>query len=209
MHDLAQDAYGLGDAFVPRLLALLSARVVADVLVIGLLAADRMVGEFEVRHDLAVVKDRRAGPGPEGQDHLDAFARDRAEPLDIRVVQNPDRLAPMLAERLLQVKAAQGLGPEIGRGQHLPVADIAGEPDRHAVERAERRRGLFDRLHQHIGSNRLRRGRHALALADDLAGFVEQRGFDPAAADVDRERARFVHCAAFPPRLQRDDDSAA
>ena len=192
-HDLAQDVDDLGDALVPRLFALLPASGVADVFVIGLSAADRMVGEFEMRHDFAVAKDCRAGPGPEGQDHLDAVALDRAKSLDIGVVQNPDWLAPMVAQRLLQVEAGQGFGPEIGCRQQPSVAHIAGETNRDAVERAERCCDVVDRLDQGIRSDRFGRGRHALPLADHGAGRVEQRGLDAGAADIDRKRASLVH----------------
>src|SRR5579885_1446248 len=84
-----------------------------------------MMGKLEMRHDFTVTENRRAGAGAEGQNHLDAPPRDRAKTLDIGIVENAHRLAPAAAQRLLQIKAAQGFGAEIGGGNDPPVPNIA------------------------------------------------------------------------------------
>ena len=151
-----------------------------------------------MRHDLAVAKQRRPGAGPQGQHHLQSLALDRAETLDIGIVEHPDRLAQMLGEHRLQVETCQRLGAEIGRGNDPSVADITGKADRDPLEGAERRGSLVDGADEILGGDRLGRRRHPLPLADHAAGVVEQCGLDPGPADIDRERAGFVHGSSFP-----------
>ena len=171
----AQDVDDPRDPLVPLLPAGFLERRPADVFVIGLVAAHRVMGELQMRHDLPVVEDRGAGPGAEGQHHFDAFALDRAKALHIGVVHHPHRLAPALGERGLQIEAGPQLGPQIGRGQHAPVAHRAGKPDRDPVETAEPGRRGIERGGERLGGDRRGRGRQAHPLADHLSGAVEQR----------------------------------
>ena len=55
-------------------------------------------------------------PVPERQHHLHALAFDRAETLDIGIVEHANRLAQMLGEHRLQIETRQRVGAEIGRG---------------------------------------------------------------------------------------------
>ena len=121
------------------------------------------------------------------------LARNRPKALNIGIIENPNRLAPMVAQRLLKIETAQSLGSEIGCRDHSAVSDITGETDRDPVKFSERRRCLANRLHQNIRSDRLGRGRYPLPIANDLPGFVEQDSLDAAAADIDRERAQVGH----------------
>ena len=89
------------------------------------------------------------------------------------------------ASTFCRSKPAQHLGAEIGRGQHPPVAHRAREADRDPVERAEPAAAVVERRDQRLGRDRLRRGRHAHALADHVAVVVEQGELDAGAADID------------------------
>ena len=153
-------------------------RRVADVFVVGLVAVHRVMRQLEVRHDLPVVKDRRAGAGAEGQHHLDALALDRAKALHIGIVHHAHRLLPALGERGLQIETGPQIGAEIGRGQHPPVAHGAGEADRNAVEGAERGCRRIDRCGQRLGRDGRCRGRHADRLPDHPTVAVEQGELD-------------------------------
>src|SRR5712671_3951855 len=197
-HDLAQDVDRLCDSFVPGLLSLLPAGRVADVFIIGLVSADRVMGELEMRHDLTVAKYRGAGAGPERQHHFDPPALDGAKTLDIGIVENADRLAQMLREHRLQIEIRQAFGAEIGSGQNPPVAHITRKPDRHPLEVAERRYRLIDGADEILGRDRFGRRRHSLPLANHVSGVIEQGGFDPGPADIDRKRAKFVHGSSLP-----------
>src|SRR6516164_6728386 len=191
--DDAQDLDHLGNPLAPVFFALFLAGRIADVFVVGLVAADRVVGEFQMRNDLAVAEDRGTGAGAERQNHLHTAALDRAKALHICIVEHAHRLAPMPGELRLQVETSQYLVAEIRGGQHPPVAHIAWKADRHPLEAAERRDRLVDGADQRLGSDRLGWGRHPLPVADNASVRVEQGGLDPAAADIDRERARLIH----------------
>ncbi len=102
---MTQDLDHPRDPLVPTLAAFAVERGLADILVIGLVAAHRVMRQFEMRHDSAILEDRGAGAGAEGQHHLDAFALDCPEALDIGVVQDSHRLFPLLGERALQIEA--------------------------------------------------------------------------------------------------------
>ena len=99
----------------------------------------------------------------------------------------------MPGELRLQVETSQYLAAKIRGGQHPPVAHIAGKADRYPLEATERRDRLVDGADQCFGRDRLGWGRHPLRVADHASVGVEQGRFDPAAADIDRERARLVH----------------
>ena len=151
--------------------------------------------QFEMRHDPAVLENRGAGAGAQGQHHLDPFAPDRAEALDVGIVHNPHRLMPLLGQRGLQIEPGPYLGSEMRRCQYPPVAYRAGEADRDPVERAERRGGGLDRGGEHFGRDRRHRGRHADALTDHPTLRIEQGELDPGAADIDGQSARTSHDA--------------
>lgn len=68
--------------------ALAMQRGVADVLVVGLPLPDRMLGQFQMRHEIAVPEQRGANPGAERENHLEAIAFDEAEALYIGIVQH-------------------------------------------------------------------------------------------------------------------------
>ena len=55
------------------------------------------------------------------------------------------------------------------------------------------RRDLVDCADEFLRSDRSRRRRHSLPLADHAAGTIQQSGLYPGPADIDRERAGFVH----------------
>src|SRR5438270_3258978 len=80
-HDLPEDLDHFRDPFIPNLLALFLPGRIADVFVIGLVSAHRVVRELEMRHDLAVAEDRGAGAGAERQHHLHPVPLDRAKSL--------------------------------------------------------------------------------------------------------------------------------
>src|SRR5271155_2608704 len=68
--DLTENLDYLGDPLVPGFLPLLLAGGVADVFVVGLVPAHRVMGELEMEHDLAIAKERGAGAGAERQYHF-------------------------------------------------------------------------------------------------------------------------------------------
>ena len=138
IHHRAQDADDPLDPLVPLLLADLLERGAADILVIGHAAFDWMMRQLQMRHDPAVVEQRRAGAGAQGQHEFDALTLDRAEALHVGVVHDPHRLAPALRKLVLQIEAGQHLCAEIGRRQHLAFTHRAGKADRGSVEPAER-----------------------------------------------------------------------
>ena len=127
--NLAQNVDDLGHPLVPGLLAFPFASGIPDILVVGLVSADRVMGELEMRQDLAVAKERRPGPGPERQHHLQPLALDRTKTLDIGIVEHADRLAQMFGEHRLQIEPGQGVGAEIGRGDNPPLTNITREAD--------------------------------------------------------------------------------
>src|SRR6516162_5795192 len=172
---LAEDFDGLSYTLVPGLLALPLPCVVADVFVVSLVPAHRVMGELEMGHDFAVAKDRRAGAGSKRQHHFNSLALDRAKTLDIGIVEDPDRLTQMLREHSLQIEARQRLGAEIGSGQNPPTAHIAGEADRYSLERAKWRYHLVDGADEILRRDRFGWRRHPLSLADHVTNIVEQR----------------------------------
>src|SRR5215468_2558185 len=109
----------------------------------------------------------------------------------------------MLGEHGLQIETRQCVGTEIGRGDDPSVADITGKADRDSLEAAERRSNLVDGVNEILGGDRFRRRGHTLPFADQAAGFVEQRRLYPGPADIDRERAGFVHGSWFPVKTGR------
>jgi len=167
-------------------------RGTADIIVIGLLVADRVVRQFEMRDRPAVGEDRGAAAGAERHDHLDADPPDRAETLHIGVVHDPHRLAPAPAQLGLQIVSGPRFGPEMRRRQDAPVPHHAGKADRGALELSQRRGRLVDHVGHQLRGGRHRRGRYARRLADHLARAVEQGELDPAAADIDGKGAAFL-----------------
>src|SRR5690606_35971001 len=99
--DVLRDA---AHAAAPVLATELLERVAADVVLVGLLALERVVAELEVRHQAAVEEERRAHPRAERDHHLDALALDDAEPLHVGVVRDADRPAELLLERLRELE---------------------------------------------------------------------------------------------------------
>ena len=59
------------------------AGLVAELLVVRLPVPERVVRELEVRGEGAVVEDRAAETGTEGEDQLEPGARDESGPLDL------------------------------------------------------------------------------------------------------------------------------
>ena len=95
------------------LLANFFARLIADLLVVRLVFAERQVSDLEMWGELAVHKQRRAESGPKRDDHLEALAFNRAEALHISVVDNTDWLAETLP-------AVMGNGVEVA-----PLSPVA------------------------------------------------------------------------------------
>ena len=58
----------------------------AETLLVRASLLERVVTQLEVRHEAAIDEERRAEAGAEGEDELDAPARDHAEPLEVGVV---------------------------------------------------------------------------------------------------------------------------
>ncbi len=105
---------------VPALVARLHARLVADVLVVGLLFRDRMMGEFEMRHQFAVAKERGTRAGAERQHEFDAACPSiAASPcisasLIMRTGSPPRRFAEHVGDR----RVVPPLVAEMRRRQH-------------------------------------------------------------------------------------------
>ena len=87
----------LADPGVPAVVADVLAGPLAQLLVVGLALAERLVGDLEVREEGAVEEQRGAEPGAEGDDELEALALDHRRALDVRVVGDLGRLAERVA----------------------------------------------------------------------------------------------------------------
>src|SRR6202035_643112 len=72
------------------------------------------VSELEMRHDLAVAENRRAGAGAERQDHFYSAALDCAKALHVGIVEHAHGLPPMLGKCGLQVEPRQHLATRLG-----------------------------------------------------------------------------------------------
>src|SRR5215472_8231710 len=192
-NDFTQDVDDLRNPLVPSLFSFFSTGGIADVLVIGLAAADRVVCEFEMGHHLAGAKNRRPGASAERQHHLDPMTFDRTKALDVRVVEDPDRFAETLGEHRLQIEVRQRLSAKVRRCDDPSIAYVTGKADRYLFERPQRRHHPLNRADKIAGGDRFSWRRHALAFADYVPISIEECGLYSGAADIYRERARFIH----------------
>src|SRR5262249_25696011 len=99
-----------------------------------------------------------------------------------------NRIAERRPERLGQVEALPRIVAEVGGRQHPAAAHHAGKADRDTIEGAERRHEVREHLHDFVGRGADRR-QHARPVGQHLPVIVDDRGLQPGAADVDRERA--------------------
>ena len=67
-----------------------------------------MLGEFEVRAELAVLEDGEAEPGTQGDDDLHAGAGDDVEALEVGVVDDPHGPTEAPGERGAEVESIPG-----------------------------------------------------------------------------------------------------
>ena len=148
-----------------------------------------MLAQLEMRRGPAILEQREAHPGTQRDDAFQAAAGDDAEALHRRIVLHAGRRAQLLGERVGEREAVPGLGLEVGRGEHAPVAHHAGEADRYAVERAERADQVRPARRRPRRGGRMRRV-DALGAGGHAAGRRQHPGLQPRAADVDRERQR-------------------
>src|SRR4051812_44127524 len=81
----AQIADRLLDALVPSLAADFLARRIAELLVVGLAIAERMMGELEMRCQAAIEVEPGAEPSPQRHHHLDPLAGDHRQALQVGV----------------------------------------------------------------------------------------------------------------------------
>ena len=157
---------------------------------------DLQVAQLRVRHQLAVVDDRRADTGAQGDHHeeagaVTALSVDRlGQARRVGVVDGVDGPSQGLGDGPGQVRADPGL-IHVGRGPGVPVLDDRGEAD---ADRGVRLGGELpglqlgdDRLHD--GDDGLRGGRlrgvDAVALGDQVPGAqVHDPALDAGAADV-------------------------
>lgn len=175
---------------------------VAQLLVVGLALAERVVGELEVRRQGAIEEQRRADPGAERDHHLEALAGHDGHALQVGVVGHPGRptepgadrpgeveAAPGLAERRHDRRARAVLGDEVGSRDDVALADDAGEADRDAVVRGQRGDQARDDVDEARRLERVGR-RHPDPVGGHVVRRVEHRGLDAGAAHVDGERER-------------------
>src|SRR5262249_28474928 len=162
---------------------------IAELLLVGLAVAKRMVGELEVRAGPTIKIKARAEPGAERDHHFHALARDDRQALQIGIVGHPHRLAQGGLERAGEVEAEPRLVAEIGGRPHAAGTYHPRKADRYTLVVAKRRHQARQHL-DHLGRRRPDRRGHAYPVGEHLAFLVDDRGFKPGAADVDGERAR-------------------
>src|SRR5258708_39641916 len=88
-------------------------RVLAELLLVRLALAERVVAELEVGDEHAVEKEARADSGAERDGELDPLPLDRAVALHVGVVGDVDRLRDSARERAAQVEVLP-LAVELG-----------------------------------------------------------------------------------------------
>ena len=162
---------------------------------LGVAAADLHVPQLQVGHEHAVVEQRGAGPGSEGdQEHRAALADARPEPhlghaRRVGVVHEVHRAAQDALHGAVRVE----LHPariDVGRTLGDAVDDDGREADADGDVGADRHLGRDLLDHPGDGRDHGRRGRglrggHPVARRDELAGVqVHGRGLDAAAAHV-------------------------
>ena len=96
---------------------------------IGEFNAREVATNLEMRRKFAVQKQRRAEPRPQGDDHLESLAFNRAEALHIGVIDDPNRLSQALLKRSREIESAEHLGTEIRGGDYLSVTHYTWKPD--------------------------------------------------------------------------------
>ena len=123
-------------------------RRVAELLVIGLVLAEGMVRQLEMRHQLAVQEQARADAGAERDDELEPGAAHDLQTLEVSVIDDADRTAEARLQRRREIETGPGgqqlgdyrcsggtrVGHEVGRRQDDTFTDDAVETDRDPVE---------------------------------------------------------------------------
>src|ERR1035437_39466 len=184
-----EELFGLLDGrfkeVVPAGLAEAVEAAAADVVLVGhALLAPGVVAQLEAGNKVAVGEEGRAEAGAQGQHQFHAIALDGAIAGHVGVVAHADGLLPALFKLRLEWETAGPQGMEVEAEVGAAVLDDSGETDGDEVEGAHQ-------LSQFVEPYKYRFGRgdgwryHALALADGLAGGVEEQGLEAGATDVD------------------------
>ena len=171
---------------VPFLSAMSEAGIVAEVFVVGLAPAERMMGELEVRCGPSFCKDGAAHSRAEGQHDLDATTSDDAEALHLGVVEQTSRLSKETRDLRFQRKITPGRRSQIRRSEDLASPDHARKSDGDALESRQRDDQFADELQQKLWRTRMR-GLHANPVRQHATGTVEYRRLDSGSADIDPE----------------------
>jgi hypothetical protein len=102
---------------------------VAELFLVGLPLTEGVVRQLEMGRQTPVPVERRAETRPQRDYELNATPLHDGQSLKVGVVGDPRRLAETAPQRSREVEAGPGSVAKIGRREHLPVADDAGEAD--------------------------------------------------------------------------------
>lgn len=166
---------GVLEELVPGFFAELVETASAEVVLVGF-GFPGMVSEFEAGAEVAIGEEGRAQAGAEGEGELDTFAADGSVALDGGVVGDADGLAPALFKLFLEGETCP-FGVQVGGCEGDAVFNDAGKTDGDAVEAGEERVELVEAFED--GQRRGHGGGgDAVAVADGLAGGVEEHGLE-------------------------------
>src|SRR5260370_30148106 len=137
--------------------------IVAEIFVVGLAPAERMMGELEMRRGPSLGKDGAAPSRAEGQHDLDSTTSDDPEALHLGVVEQTSWLSKETRDLRFQPKITPGRRSQIRRSEDPASPDHAWKSDGDPLEVWHLDRQFADELQQKLRRTRMR-GRHANPL---------------------------------------------
>jgi hypothetical protein len=181
-----EDLDRLADAVAPFLRTLAPQGLAPDIIVIGLVVVDRMLRQFEMRHQHAIAEYRSASAGAERQHDLQSSPLDDSEALDLGVVVQTNRLAETLGQGGGQWEIAPWAVTEMRRREGSPIADHARKSHGNSIESGQRCYQSRKRSQKNSRRAGVRR-RDTNSVDQHFAGAIENRCLKSGAADDRRE----------------------
>src|SRR5260370_19721808 len=122
--------------------------IVAEIFVVGLAPAERMMGELEMRRGPSLGKDGAAHSRAEGQHDLDSTTSDDPEALHLGVVEQTSWLSKETRDLRFQRKITPGRRSQIRRSEDPASPDHARKSDGDPLESRQGGHQLAHELQQ-------------------------------------------------------------
>ena len=145
---------GLSHPMIPVLVAGLLASQLAELLVVGLVFSERVVGQLDMGQQVAVHEEGGPESGAQGNDEFESFSDDDRQSLHVGVVGHPSRhleaggqgrgqieVGPRLGQVMIDRRARALFGHEMRHAQHMAPTHHPGKSTRRPI-------GLWERFDQ-------------------------------------------------------------